>query len=200
MCGRFETKKIEKSVIELFKSHNLNIEVDKDIEDRADEDIRPTQKIMSVLLKNDIYKITKVNWGIKFKEDSPLIFNSRIETIKEKKYWATLFDKNRCLIPMSGFYEWRKEGTRKQKYRIYLPDNDLYFVPALYFTDKEKNICASLITTVPNEFIKPIHHRMPIILDFDKAVSYLSNTAQQNLELCIPYDDTKPMEMELADK
>lgn len=198
MCGRFETKKIEKSVLELFRSKNLKVDVDKEIEDRANEDIRPTQKIMSVLLNDDIYKITKVNWGIKFKEDSPLIFNSRIETIKEKKYWATLFDKNRCLVPMTGFYEWRKEGTRKQKYRIYLPDNDLFFVPALYHTDKEKNIFASLITTVPNEFIKPIHHRMPIILDFDKAVSYLSNTASQNLELCLPYDNTKPMEIELS--
>ena len=200
MCGRFETKKIDKEVLELFRLKNLNVDIDKEIEDRANQDIRPTQKIMSVLLNNDIYKITKVNWGIKFKEDSPLIFNSRIETIKEKKYWATLFDKNRCIVPMTGFYEWKKEGTRKRKYKIYLPDSELFFVPALYHTDKEKNLFASLITTVPNEFIKPIHHRMPIILDFDKAVSYLNNNASQNLELCVPHNDNNVMKMELADQ
>jgi putative SOS response-associated peptidase YedK len=71
-------------------------------------------------------------------------------------------------------------------------------VPAIYHQDKEKNIFASLITTTPNKFIKPIHHRMPIIFDFDEAVKFLNDDADKNLERCIPYPDKKKMEMELA--
>ena len=138
--------------------------------------------------------LKKVNWGIKFKEDSLLIFNSRIETIKEKKYWTTLFDKNRCIVPMTGFYEWKKEGTRKVPYKIFLPDKPIFFVPALYTVDKQKIIYASLITTTPNKFIQSIHHRMPVIFDIKEALAFLSSGVEENLSHCLPYDDNKEME------
>jgi putative SOS response-associated peptidase YedK len=198
MCGRFESKKIDKAVVEMFHQKKLKIELDREIEKRAEEDIRPTQKILGVLKQKDNYLMTKVNWGIKFSDESPLIFNSRIETIKEKKYWKTLFEKYKCLVPMTGFYEWKKEGAGKTKYKIYLPEIEIFFVPAIYHQDKEKNIFASLITTTPNKFIKPIHHRMPIIFDFDEAVKFLNDDADKNLERCIPYPDKKKMEMEFA--
>ena len=78
MCGRFETNKIEKQLIELFQQFGLPYSVDEDLQNRKSEDIRPTEKIMSILLKEDIYRLSKVDWGIKFSGSSPLIFNSRI--------------------------------------------------------------------------------------------------------------------------
>jgi putative SOS response-associated peptidase YedK len=100
---------------------------------------------------------------------------------------------------MTGFYEWKTEGKRKVKYKIFLPDEDIFFVPAIYNQDKEKNIFASLITTVPNKFIKEIHHRMPVILDLDNAISFLGDESEKNLERCVPYDDKKKMEMKISD-
>lgn len=199
MCGRFESKKIDKGVLDLFKQHKLKITLDKDLDKRAEEDIRPTQKILSVLHNDNNYRLTKVNWGIKFSDSSPLIFNSRIETIKEKKYWNTLFANKKCIVPMTGFYEWKQEGKGKTKYKIYLPDLDIFFVPAIYHQDKENNIFASLITTVPNKFIKEIHHRMPVILEFKDAIKFLEDDVDENLERCVPYSDKKKIEMEVAD-
>jgi putative SOS response-associated peptidase YedK len=106
------------------------------------------------------------------------------------------FKTNRCLIPMSAFYEWKKENGIKVPYRIFLKKEDLFFVPALYYPGKDKSISASLITTTPNSFIKPIHHRMPVIFTYRNAVSFLTNTADQNLELCIPFPNPEKMEME----
>lgn len=126
MCGRFENKKIDKELLDLFRSDKLNVEVDQDLHTLSDEDIRPTQRIMTVILNGEVYKISKIKWGIKFSDESPLIFNPRIETIKEKKYWTTLFTKNKCIVPMTGFYEWQTIGKRKQKYKIYLPDQELF--------------------------------------------------------------------------
>ena len=114
-----------------------------------------------------------------------------METIMEKKFWQNTFNRNRCLIPMSAFYEWKKEGGKKVPYRIFLKTEDLFFVPALYY-----NNSASLITTTPNNFIKPIHHRMPVIFTYKNAISFLTNTADQNLKLCIPFPNPEIMEME----
>jgi len=199
MCGRFENKRISKDVFDLFNQANLDIELDKEIGENVHEDIRPTQKILSILIKKDNYLLTKVKWGIKFSEESPLMFNSRIETIKEKKFWNSLFEKNRCIIPMTGFYEWKVQGTNKIKYRVYLPDQDIFFVPALYQFDKEMNICASLITTVPNKFISQIHHRMPVIFDFSEAIKFMTEDAKENLQRCQPYDNKKNMALEIVD-
>ncbi|MBM4170447.1 MAG: SOS response-associated peptidase [Ignavibacteria bacterium] len=198
MCGRFESKKIDKAVIEMLKKKKLKVEIDKEVEKRIEEDIRPTQKILSITLNKETYFLSNVNWGIKFSENSPLIFNSRIETIKEKKYWNTLFSRNKCIVPMTGFYEWKKEGEKKVKYRIFLPDEDIFFVPAIYHQDKAKNIFTSLITTVPNKFIKAIHHRMPIIFNLDNAVGFLNDDVETNLNRCVPYSDSKKMDFELA--
>jgi putative SOS response-associated peptidase YedK len=197
MCGRFESKRIDDDLLDLFKNLKLKLEIEADIHERATEDIRPTQKVLTVLLNDEVYRLTKVIWGIKFSDDAPLIFNSRIETIKEKKYWNTLLAKNRCVVPMTGFYEWKTEGNRKIKYRIYLSDQRMFFVPAIYQKDKENKIHASLITTTPNKFIQAIHHRMPVILNFDEAIKYLNEDVEDNIKRCRPYDNEKPMELEL---
>jgi putative SOS response-associated peptidase YedK len=85
MCGRFESKRIDYDLLDLFKNLKLKLEIEADIHERATEDIRPTQKVLTVLLNDEVYRLTKVIWGIKFSYDAPVIFNSRIETIKEKK-------------------------------------------------------------------------------------------------------------------
>ena len=199
MCGRFENKSTNKDVIDLFSKSDILIEIDSSINQLGHEDIRPTQKILTILREENNYILTKVNWGIKFSKDSPLIFNSRIETIKEKEFWNYLFDHNRCIVPMTGFYEWKVQGTEKIKYKVYLPGQGLFFVPAVYELDKEKNICASLITTVPNKFISQIHHRMPVIFDFQQAVKFMTDDVQNNLQNCQPYDNKKVMAIEIAD-
>ena len=196
MCGRFETKPSVQTLVRVLKEYEVDLELDLETEDKKSINIAPTNKIFSISYSDNIYKLSLTNWGIKFSSDSPLIFNSRIETIKEKKYWMNLFSKNRLLVPMSAFYEWKKEGTKKIPYRIFLPDEEIFFVPALFSYTKEKGLSTSLITTTPNKFIKPIHHRMPVILKIKEGLNYLLDDADTNLLRCTPY--TGKMEMEPA--
>ena len=95
---------------------------------------------------------------------------------------------------MSAFYEWKKEGTKKIPYRIFLPDEEIFFVPALSYIDKDKNTFTSLITTTPNDFIKQIHHRMPVILKIKEAINYLIDDPESNLTKCQPYSGKMQME------
>ena len=194
MCGRFETKPSIQSLVNALRKENFDLDFDLELEPIKSVNIAPTNKILSITLNNRTYKLSLSNWGIKFSPKSPLIFNSRIETITEKKFWFNLFDKNRLLVPMSAFYEWKKEGTFKIPYRIFLPDEEIFFVPALYHIDKEKNIFTSLITTTSNNFIKPIHHRMPIILKIKDGINFLTDDAITNLKKCIPYNGKMDME------
>jgi len=195
MCGRFESSPSAEGLIDELKQLKLDLIVEDDEKNKT-VNIAPTDKIQGIRKRDEDYLLSKYNWGIKFSPGSPLIFNSRMETIAGKKFWMDTFNRNRCLIPMSAFYEWTKEGSRKVPYRIFLKDESLFFVPALYHIDKEKNIFASLLTTMPNEFIKKIHHRMPVIFTFNNAAGYLTNTLEENLKICIPYPHPEKMEME----
>jgi len=197
MCGRFETKPSLQTLVSALEKHKVDLVIELELVKSKTENIAPTNKIFSISYSDNNYRLSYTDWGIKFSEKSPLIFNSRIETIKEKRFWKGLFDKNRLLVPMSAFYEWKKEGTRKIPYRIFLPDEEFFFVPALYTLNKEKEISASLITTTPNKFIKPIHHRMPVILKIKDGLNYLIDDSETNLTRCVPYSGK--MDMEPAD-
>lgn len=190
MCGRFENKVVYDDLMDLF-----NFEEVSEKNETGQFNIAPTQKIMAVMLQRERYSLVEMNWGIKFRDDTPLIFNSRLETIKEKPYWSGLFDKNRCIVPMTAFYEWKSEEGRKVPYRIYLTDEKYFFVPAVY-VQKNNEYYASLITTTPNSFIKKIHHRMPVILRKDEAAEFLSNSLSENFDICLPYKDADSMRME----
>jgi putative SOS response-associated peptidase YedK len=195
MCGRFESKPNSEGLVKQLKQLNIELIVEKD-DDVKDVNIAPTEKITGIMKKDKKYILSSFNWGIKFSQSSPLVFNSRMETIIEKKFWRDTFNRNRCLVPMSAFYEWKQEGGKKVAYRIFLKTEDLFFIPALYYINNENIYSASLITTTPNEFIKPIHHRMPVIFTYRNAVSYLTNTVDQNLKLCVPFPSPEIMEME----
>jgi putative SOS response-associated peptidase YedK len=195
MCGRFETKPNPEGLVEQLEQLNIDLIIDKDKPVKT-LNIAPTEKITGIRKQQKKYLLSSFQWGIKFSQSSPLIFNSRMETIIEKKFWKDSFNRNRCLIPMTAFYEWKKEGGKKVAYRIFLKTEDLFFIPALYYINNENTYSASLITTTPNDFIKPIHHRMPVIFTYGNAISFLTNTVDQNLKLCIPFPNPELMEME----
>lgn len=194
MCGRFENRL---SLAELAKS--LGEDLFANNSEHVVSNISPTQKIITLRFVNNKIEIKPMNWGIKFSKDSPLIFNSRIETIKEKPFWKNLFDKNRCVVPMTAFYEWTtdKSTGKKTPQRIFLKDHKYFFVPALYF-EKESEFFASVITTTPNSFIQQIHHRMPVIIKPDNLLSYFTNNYTDNLMNSTPYAEADRMEMEKA--
>lgn len=73
-------------------------------------------------------------------------------------------------IPVNGFYEWRKEGNHKIPYWIYPTDVNYFALAGIYDTwldptTKIEIISSAIITTIPNDMMKPIHDRMPVILE-----------------------------------
>ena len=93
--------------------------------------------------------------------------NARAETVAEKPTYRQAFRQRRCLIPADGFYEWRKEGSRKQPYCIAPTDGQLLTFAGLWeHWEREGQLVESctILVTAANALIAPIHDRMPVIL------------------------------------
>ncbi len=180
---------------EFLKDLAYRYEIDAESEELQNSNT-PKDKVPAITLENGKYILSYLNWGIQFSPDLPLIYNSRLETIKSKNFWWDLLHQNRAIMPMSGFYEWNKVGNRKNLYKVFLPEKEIFYVAAIYYV-KDGIKYSSLITTVPNKFIKKIHPRMLIIFDnFDEAQKFLAVSAQAAAAMCVPYNDNKKMALE----
>jgi putative SOS response-associated peptidase YedK len=97
------------------------------------------------------------------------MINARSESVAEKPAYRWSFRKARCLIPADGFYEWKKEGKAKQPYFIHRKDGKPLAFAGLWarWKDPEKGPTDTftILTTSANDVIRPLHDRMPVILD-----------------------------------
>ncbi len=97
------------------------------------------------------------------------MINARAETVAEKPAFRSALRHRRCLVPADGFYEWRKLGTVKQPYRITRADGAPFAFAGLWerWRAPDGGLIDSftIITTAANELLRPIHDRMPVILD-----------------------------------
>ncbi len=95
--------------------------------------------------------------------------NARSETVSEKPSFRESFLDRRCLIVADGFYEWRKEGSFKQPYWIRLADGAPFAFAGLWDNWRapggEPLDTCTILTTEANERLRPLHDRMPVILD-----------------------------------
>lgn len=167
MCGRFVQKSDLRKIAPLF---NVGI-VDSDVQPSFN--ITPRQPIAVVMEKGQ-RKIVTMKWGLvpHWAKDEAIankLINARSETVTEKPSFRDSFKKRRCLIIADGFYEWQGSGMTKKPFFICMKDETVFGMAGLYdvWTNSagEKISTCTIITTEANEIMKPIHHRMPVILD-----------------------------------
>lgn len=196
MCGRFARYDDEKDLVERFNFTNPSgILFEKRF------NIAPTQTVPAIVLENDNRVIKLMRWGlVPFWAKDPTIgnrlINARAETITEKASFKTPLKKKRCLVPASGFYEWKKDERIKTKIPIYFRlRNEEPFAFAGIWDDWKKPegdrlITFTIITTMANELMKPIHDRMPVILHRNDESKWLDPELidlDKLVTLLIPY-------------
>ena len=164
MCGRFSVISDSKTVKEHFNLvrsdefiHNYNI--------------NPSNNIPVVRLEEDGYVLANMHWGLipHWAKDTKIKpINAKAETIDQKPFFRSAFKKYRCLIPANGFYEWKRANNHKQPYYFRLKDSELLAFAGLWDHwrhEGEAIDSCTIITTEANEQMKPVHDRMPVILD-----------------------------------
>lgn len=120
-------------------------------------------------------------------------FNARSESIFDKPLWKRSALTRRCLVPASGFYEWRQTLYGKQPFFIRVKQRDLFAMAGIYRywkdTDGNEVGTYAIITTAANEVMRPIHDRMPVILEPDAEALWLDPEVPAGVldEVMAPY-------------
>jgi len=143
--------------------------------------IAPTESVLTV--KNvEGREAAFARWGlIPFWAKDPKIgarmINARAETVAEKPAFRNALKKRRCLVLADGYYEWQKTPVGKRPYRIILKSGEPFAMAGLWeiWKDPQGNVVPSctIITTSANEFLSPIHNRMPVILPRESEEMWL---------------------------
>lgn len=104
--------------------------------------------------------------------------NARGESVAEKPSFRDAFKRRRCLIPVSGFYEWKTEGKIKQPYYFSLESGEQMTVGGIWesWTAPDGTVLRTvcIVTTAANDLMAPIHERMPVIISPEDSQNWLA--------------------------
>ncbi|MEJ2718431.1 MAG: SOS response-associated peptidase [Deltaproteobacteria bacterium] len=157
------------------------------------------RKIHTLFPDSDRRKFVMLRWGLIpfWAKDIKIGYktiNARSETAPGKPAFRSAFKKRRCLIPADGFYEWKSAKGKREPYLVRLKDEQLFAFAGLWERwkgpDDDVIESCTILTTGANEFLSPIHDRMPVILparDYHAWLDPLVEEPETLLSLLVPY-------------
>jgi putative SOS response-associated peptidase YedK len=199
MCGRFALAYPRSSLIDWYHAASM-----PEIEPRYN--IAPSTDILVVRDSANGREGVMMRWGliphwVKDTQKLPLLFNARAESLTIKPMFKHAFRRQRCLIPASGFYEWKllPDGKSKQPFYICAKDGPLPFA-GLWETATVNEVTmdsCTIITTESNTLMRSIHDRMPVILPPEVWDAWLTPAQQPDDILLSPLELYSAEQMQL---
>ncbi len=172
MCGRFTLTASGEEIAEAFDLPEVPA-----LDPRYN--IAPSQPVAVVRLDAaGTRQVALLKWGLLPSDalpgDRPFI-NARAETAAERPSFRDAFARRRCLVAADGFYEWEGTGKKRQPWYLRLASGRPFAFAGLWEPPRapEAPGTCTLLTTQPNELVRPIHDRMPVILGPDEAGVWL---------------------------
>lgn len=179
MCGRFAQSPEVESIFKRYRFIGSQA-----LKGLPRYNIAPSQSVPVIMRDKEGTHCEAMRWGLvpHWATDDhtgkPLI-NARAETVAEKPSFKTPFRRHRCLVPASGFYEWKRNGTHKTPYFIHRSDEGAICFAGIWdrWDVKDGSILHSfsIITTRANALVKPIHDRMPVMVHESDEARWLNN-------------------------
>jgi len=160
--------------------------------------IAPTQDAPIVrAAKDGGRELATARWGLvpSWAKDPAVgtkMINARCEGVEAKPAFKAAIEKRRCIVPATGFFEWRGVAGRKQPFAITLPDRHVFGFAGLWERWKPAGggdavETFTIVTTDANDAIAPIHDRMPVILPPEAEETWLHGDALEARKLLTPY-------------
>jgi putative SOS response-associated peptidase YedK len=168
MCGRFSQQRPASELAEIFAAEPL-----------ADEpgprfNLAPTDDALVVVQRDERRAVTAYRWGlIPHWADSAKVgsrmFNARAETLTTSPAFRDALRRKRCLVPVDGFYEWKREGRRRQPFLIAASDGRPLALAGLWSGWRDPAAdrvirTFTIVTAGPNDQVADLHDRMPVIV------------------------------------
>ena len=145
--------------------------------------IAPTDPHFVVRLHGESWEPLGATWGLlnpwsRDNKRAAMQINAKAETLDESRVFREPFQKRRCLVPADGFFEWTGAKASRQPIWYHRPGGGLILFAGLYdwwkpAKDADWQATFTIITTEPNDLVRPIHDRMPVILEGDRADQWL---------------------------
>ena len=193
MCGRFTLTQPPDTIARHFA---LGAAAPRAAKPRYN--IAPTQTVCAVRVNaaTGARELIEPRWGLipswsRAPAGSGLV-NARAETLATKPAFRESFRSRRCLIPADGFYEWQAAGGRKQPWYIAMEDDSLFAFAGLWDAWRAPGgntvLSCVIVTTAPNERLRAVHDRMPVIVppaDYDTWLG--ASVAETLAPLLRPY-------------
>ncbi len=185
MCGRFSFTMDTEELQEAFPWVDFGPVVHQRY------NIAPSQNV-HVVPNDGEKKAQMFRWGLipSWAKDPKIgyrMINARSETLAEKPSFRNAYRKQRCLVPASGFYEWKKEGKAKAPFYIRMKSTKPFAFAGLWERwqnpARETIFSFAIITTAANKLLDPIHQRMPAILQPKDYEFWLDSNNQADVEL-----------------
>jgi len=164
MCSRFALKSPPSTLAKL-------LHLEKALDWKPRYNLAPSQMIPAVVnpLENEKREMKLLRWGFvaSWHQGGRLLINARSEDLADRPILKESFEKWRCLVPVDGFYEWRHEARESKPFYIRMKDGQPFALAGLWapqtFHDQTAESCV-LLTTSPNEVVRVVHERMPVII------------------------------------
>src|SRR5215510_9558901 len=166
MCGR---------VYEIYGAEELTARYNADVacDVSPTYNLCPTENSPVLRIVEGKRRIQQMRWQL-VPKTQPVFstklstINARSESIFESRLYRDLVIRQRCIVPISGFYEWKRQGATKRPFRISLREQPIMSVAGIWDAwhpgTKDERHSFSILTTSANECMSAIHDRMPVIL------------------------------------
>ena len=196
MCGRFNLRATPAQLVEIFNLLRV-----PELQPRFN--IAPTQPVLTIRETDEGREPDVFHWGLipSWSKDPAIgsrMINARGETVATKPSFRSAMKKRRCIIPADGFYEWKKIGKSKVPQFIYRADGCLLAFAGLWESWKDPAGGAdgviesfTILTTSPNEQLRELHDRMPVILEPEEFAAWL-DPATEDAATLAPLLDPAP--------
>jgi putative SOS response-associated peptidase YedK len=187
MCGRFSQQRPASELAEIFAAEPLADELGPRF------NVAPTDDALVVVQRDDRRAITAYRWGlIPHWADSSKVgsrmFNARAETLTSSPAFRDALRRKRCLVPVDGFYEWKREGTRRQPFLIAQADGRPLALAGLWSGWRDPAAdrvirTFTIVTAGPNAQVAELHDRMPVVVPEEAWSTWLDPGLDDSAEL-----------------
>lgn len=178
MCGRYAFDDIK----EIYEARRILDEISSRLGREAAENVKtgevfPGDTAAGVISSGGIQQADALLWGYPLKDTKRLVINARSETAFLLPMFRKSAVSKRCLLPCTGYFEWKKTQHGSEKYKIGLENGDMFYLGGLFevYKDGSESIKRFVIITgEADKEIREIHTRMPLIITEDKKDEWFS--------------------------
>jgi putative SOS response-associated peptidase YedK len=205
VCGRFTLTTTAQPKLR----RRFDLDASVRLEETPRFNIAPTDPVLTIRERDDGGRDAgRLRWGLMSGREAGAhksLINARAETLDSKPAFRESFRERRCLIAADGFYEWRTDDRGKQPMWINRADDEPFAFAGIWAEAPGRNgtpvVSCAIVTCEPNELMRSIHDRMPVILDPDAEGEWLSPAAdpRELLSLLRPARDEELQVREVTD-